>query len=57
MLFPPQTKHIYLPVGGTDMRTPRNFLMRAERKVLSLIALEKIQKNQNYQNTNNKEQT
>lgn len=31
-----------LPDGGIDPRTPRNFLMRAERKVLSFLALRKI---------------
>lgn len=28
-----------LPDGEIDIRTPRNFLMRAERKVLSFLAL------------------
>lgn len=41
-----QCKLVYLPVGGIDMRTPWNFLIRAERKVLSLIALEKQTENQ-----------
>lgn len=30
----------YLPDGGIDTRTPRNFLMRDDRKVLSFLALQ-----------------
>lgn len=33
-----------LPDAGIDMRTPRNFLMRADRKVLSFLALGKTKK-------------
>lgn len=32
---------IVLPDDVIDIRTPRNFLMSDERKVLSLVALEK----------------
>lgn len=30
----------YLPVEGMDTRTPKNFLMRDDRKVLSFLALQ-----------------
>lgn len=30
----------YLPDGGIDARTPRNFLMRDDKKVLSFLALQ-----------------
>lgn len=35
-----------LPDAGIDMRTPRNFLMRADRKVRSFLALEGEKKKQ-----------
>lgn len=44
-----QEKQMYffscVPDVGIDTRTPRNFLMRAERKVLSFLALRKTHKN------------
>lgn len=35
---------MYLPDGGIDVRTPRNFLMSADRKALSFFALRKTKK-------------
>ena len=42
----PREITVCLPDGGIDTRTPRNFLMRAERKALSFFALRKTQREQ-----------